>query len=250
MTPLLRAELTRITRRRGSFFGAIGITAAITVIAVIVILVNDPRGGESSFRDITSVGQYVGVFAAIVVGALAGSYDTANGTMRYLVLTGVPRWQLTLIRVPALMIALCALVVLPILLGLVVGATIGTDGGSAMSAKETLNDVWSCFAAVWIWGVVSLAVGTLMRSNGPAIAVGIVLFVAGSLITGLIGSEVSKEVANVLLPRPAGTVISLDDTSDFLDDDHVSIAGSFVLLGAWLAALLGLAVWRVRRDEY
>ena len=36
---------------------------------------------------------------AVLVGALAGSYDTAQGTMRYLVMTGVPRRRLYLTRV-------------------------------------------------------------------------------------------------------------------------------------------------------
>ena len=36
---------------------------------------------------------------AVLVGALAGSYDTAQGTMRYLVMTGVPRRRLYATRV-------------------------------------------------------------------------------------------------------------------------------------------------------
>ncbi|EHN10957.1 hypothetical protein PAI11_21860 [Patulibacter medicamentivorans] len=250
MSPLLRAELLRITHRRGSFYGAVGATAALTVIAVLVVLLNDPKGGQQSLSDITDIGQYVAVFGAIAVGALAGSYDTANGTMRYLVLTGVPRWRLALVRVPALMIALLAAVAVPVVLGLLVGLMVGSDGGPAVTGSDALEDVWKVVSAVWIWGIVSLSVGTLMRSNGPAIAVAMVLFIAGRLITVLIGTEVSKDLAQVLLPRPADNVVNLSHTSFFDDSVHVSLAGSFVLLAVWLAALLALAVGRVRRDEY
>lgn len=250
MFPLLGAEITRITRRRGSFLGGLGFVLALCVIGMLVVFLRDPRGGKDALDIVNGAGGFGGVFAAVIIGALAGSYDTANGTMRYLVLTGVPRWKLTLVRAPALLISISVISLLVVVLAFVTMFLIGTDGGAQATTNQALTAVWSTFSGIWIWALVSLAVGTLLRSNGPAIAASIVLFVGGNLITGIIGSQISEGIAKVLLPRAADNVMNLTTTSDFLSDHHVSLPGSFVLLAVWLVALLGLAVWRVQRDEY
>lgn len=250
MFPLLGAEITRIMRRRGSFLGGAGFVLALCVIGILVVFLRDPRGGKDALDVVNGVGSFAGVFAAVIIGALAGSYDTANGTMRYLVLTGVPRWKLTLVRVPGLLISVSAIALFVVILAFISALLIGSDGGAQATTKEALTAVWSTFSGIWIWALVSLAVGTVLRSNGPAIAASIVLFIGGNLITGLIGSEISEGVAKVLLPRAADNVMNLTTTSEFLSDAHVSLPGSFVLLAIWLVALLGLAVWRVQRDEY
>ena len=47
----------------------------------------------------------VATIMSVLVGALAGSYDTAQGTMRYLVMTGVPRRRLYATRAAGVAIA-------------------------------------------------------------------------------------------------------------------------------------------------
>jgi ABC-type transport system involved in multi-copper enzyme maturation permease subunit len=240
MLALLRAELRRVVGRRGSFFGSI---AFALVIVGITIAAADPFDGDEALGFVADAGRYAGLLGVVVMGALAGSYDTANGTMRYLVLTGVPRWQLVAVRLLGIMVAVLPLAILILVIGVVWGSA--TDGGITGNALP--DNAWAVLATLWTWGLVSTSVGMLMRSNGPAIAVSIVLFFGGTLITGLVAGFISETLANYLLPSVFEQVASLEDGND---DFKIALAGAFAVLAAWLIALCGAALLRVQRDEY
>jgi ABC-type transport system involved in multi-copper enzyme maturation permease subunit len=245
MVPLLRAELRRIVGRRGSFYGTIAFSMLFVVLTVAFA---DPKNGKDAVDAVSVLGRYSGVLGVVVLGALAGSYDTASGTMRYLVLTGVPRWKLAVVRLLGVMVAVVPLTILISVVAVAYGAS--QDG---MTGKDAAGAVWATLATLWIWGLVAASVGMVMKSNGPAIAVGVVLFFGGILITGLVASQVSESLANYLLPTVAEQVSSLDSKgADSINGRPLQLAlgGGLAVLVIWLAALTALAVARTNRDEY
>lgn len=242
MVGLLRAEVRRITGRRGSFYGSIGFAL---LIVVITILAADPTDGDEAFEFVATAGRYAGLLGVVVMGALAGSYDTANGTMRYLVLTGVPRWKIAIVHLLGIMLAVLPMALLILVIGFVWGT--GTDGG--LSGGAIPENAWAVLATLWTWGLVATSVGMLMKSNGPAIAVSVVLFFGGTLITGLVAGFISESLANYLLPAAFEQVAVLGEQGGE-DDFAIALGAAFAVLFAWLAVLTALAVARTNRDEY
>lgn len=241
MVPLLGAELRRIVGRRGSFYGSIAFAALIVIIAVLAA---NPNEDDSAIEIASVAGRYSGLLGVVVMGALAGSYDTANGTMRYLVLTGVPRWKLAVVRLLGIMLAVLPLTLMILIVGVVWGSSQGD-----LEGKEILESLWAILATLWTWGLVAASVGMLMRSNGPAIAVSIVLFFGGTLITGLVYEFISEELSNYLLPSVFEQVASLEG-KDGDGDFAIALGAAFVGLFVWLGALTALAIGRTNRDEY
>lgn len=241
MLPLLRAELRRVTGRRGTFWGTIVFSL---VIMGITIAAANGSSGDETLEYVTTAGRYSGLLGVVVMGALAGSYDTANGTMRYLVLTGVPRWKLALVRIVGIMVAVLPLAILILVIGVIAGSASEFGGPSGEAILE--DGVWAVLATLWTWGIVSTAVGMLMRSNGPAIAVSVVLFFGGTLITGVVYAFVSETLANYLLPTVFEQVAALDTGGDY----RIALGAAFAALAVWLLALAAAAVVRVQRDEY
>lgn len=239
MVPLLRAELRRIVGRRGSFYGSIAFAALIVVIAVLAA---DPDQDDTAIEIVSAAGRYAGLLGVVVMGALAGSYDTANGTMRYLVLTGVPRWKLALVRLLGIMLAVLPMAVMILVVGIVWGSS---EGG--LDGEQVLESTWAVLITLWTWGLVACSVGMLMRSNGPAIAVAIVLFFGGTLITGLVSEFISESLSNFLLPSVFEQVASLDGEGP---DFEIALGAAFVGLAVWIGALTALAITRTNRDEY
>jgi hypothetical protein len=241
MVGLLRAELRRIVGRRGSFYGSI---AFALLIVVITILAANPDDGDEAFEFVANAGRFSGLLGVVVMGALAGSYDTANGTMRYLVLTGVPRWKIAIVHLLGIMLAVLPMALMILVIGFVWGSA--TDGGIGGNALP--ENVWAVLATLWTWGLVSTSIGMLMRSNGPAIAVSVVLFFGGTLITGLVSEFISESLSNYLLPSAFEQVASLTHAGD--DDFKLALGAAFAVLAVWIAALTALAVARTNRDEY
>ena len=81
----------------------------------------DQDGDAGGTRLLDAMGpiSLVATLMAVLVGALAGSYDTAQGTMRYLVMTGVPRRRLYATRVLGMAIATIICCLPAIALGIV-----------------------------------------------------------------------------------------------------------------------------------
>ena len=98
-TTMLASEIRRIVGRRGSLLERVFVGFATVVIVIIVRLTQSGDAGGTELLDATDPMSIPATLMAVLVGALAGSYDTAQGTMRYLVMTGVPRRRLYAHRV-------------------------------------------------------------------------------------------------------------------------------------------------------
>jgi ABC-type transport system involved in multi-copper enzyme maturation permease subunit len=256
---LLPAEIRRQTGRRGTFYGSIGVCLLIVVFLAIWVFTahQRPMRWEIVNNGMTLISAFA-VLCSVVIGAIAGAYDTDQGTMRYLVLTGRPRWQLVIVRFLALFVTV-ALFVLPALLLILLLSAFGTpttpallhEGDVRTGGAQVFDLFYTVMMSGYLYGILALAIGTFLRSNGVAIAVAIVLNFAGVLAAGLIYTYVSKELANAFYPVVAGAVIAREsanagDTSA----GTISLGGSAAILVVWVVALVGAAWARVQRSEF
>jgi ABC-type transport system involved in multi-copper enzyme maturation permease subunit len=243
---LLPAELRRQVGRKGSFYGAMAFVSLFAVGHLVWAILSDNDTKWGVLDTGTGITFFVAVLAAIVVGATAGSYDSSQGTMRYLVLTGRPRWQLVVVR-PIVLFATIALFTLPAIALTLITVLIAPDG-QPVDGEMWFDLFWMIWVGAWVFGVLSLAIGTFLNSNGVAIAVSIVLNLSSLLITGLIFEYVSEDLAKGFFPVVAGVVI--DREAGSAADPTLSLAASSVLLALWLVGLIGAAWARVQRAEY
>jgi ABC-type transport system involved in multi-copper enzyme maturation permease subunit len=242
---LIPAEIRRQTGRRGSFFGSLAFVTLFGLGVLLVIIFSHDDTSAKTMSDGTGVLYFAIALASIVIGATAGAYDTDQGTMRYLVLTGRPRWQLMLVRVPGLMVTII-LVSLPAVVLVILASLISPsprfDGG------DLFDLFWTVWMVGFLYGIFSLAIGTFLKSNGVAIAVSVVMVFGGFLIAGLIYSFVSKDLANAFFPIVVSVVV--DRKASPPPDPSLSLGASSAILVVWLSVLLGAALARVQRAEY
>lgn len=258
MIKLLKAEVIRQTGRRGSFFGSLGLTVVVAVILGIWAFTTSSEPSASTILNNGAglLGAIV-VICSIVIAAIAGAYDVDQGTMRYLVLTGRPRWQLVLVRYLGFF---CTLIIfsLPSLLivGLIAVAFGTSSTPTSVGDPVGFSAVWQLFYMVWLsgalYGILALSIGTFLKSNGVAIAVAIVLNFAGVLAAALIWEYVSHTGGDIFYPILVGAAVTREAQSagDTGTAASLSLGASIGFLLVWVAALVGAAVWRVQRAEY
>ena len=246
---MIRAALRTMVGRRGSFWGGSGTVLVVTLIVVVVVWIvhihdragHPSIGGQTMLDATSSVLVIIGVVVSILIGALAGSYDVAQGTMRYLMMTGASRVGIYGTRIVATVLtvwlALAPAVVLAVLATLLLPHTAG-DGvsGSAVAAF-----LWAVVLGSAVFALISMAVGSLLRSNGAAIAVALVINVALTPLLALLGAW-NQTVADLTLPL-AFIRLTGGDTS-------ASIPVAAVALALWMMAFLTVGFTRVYRDEY
>lgn len=258
MSALVVAELRRQIGRRGSFIGS---TAVVTVGALLLVVWALTTSGNPSRTEVISNGREIvsalTLICGIVIGAIAGAWDTDQGTMRYLVLTGRPRVQLVLARFLALPVTVL-LIAIPGLLIVTVAQFLGQPSGPFEAAglaggwPPMLDLVWGVWLSGTLYGLLSLAIGTLFKSNAVAITFAIVLNFAGVIIASLVWEYVSHALANLIFPVVASGVISHEGSTAGGDpyDPAIGFGASAVVLTIWLVSLFGLAWLRVQRSEY
>jgi hypothetical protein len=101
---MIAADILKIRRHRPTMTAAAVGSVAITVLYLAFILWRHggQLPGSQTLDDGTSLlGLYFGSFAAILIGAEAGTIDSASGVFRDLAATGRSRTALFLTRVPA-----------------------------------------------------------------------------------------------------------------------------------------------------
>lgn len=245
MIGLLPAEIRRQIGRRGSFWGAMVWVGLFGLGVLIWAIVSNKATGFKVIDNGSGLMAFSIALASIVVGATAGAYDVDQGIMRYLVMTGRPRWQLVFVRVPALVVTVF-LFSLPALVMILVASVIAGSPGA--SGGDYFDLFYVTLMTGFLYGVLSLAIGMFLKSNGVAIAVAVVLNFAGLLIAGAIMEYVSQDLGNAFFPIVAGVVIARDAGTG--PDAGFSVGVSALLTAAWLTVLLGAAFARVQRTEY
>jgi ABC-type transport system involved in multi-copper enzyme maturation permease subunit len=176
------------------------------------------------------------------MGALVGSYDAAQGTMRYLLMTGVSRIRIYASRGVALVLCVYLALLPAVVLMLVLAVVLPQPEGAGIDVHDLLAALWSIALFSSVYALVSMGIGSLLRSNGAAIAISLLINFALTPVIFLIASW-SERVASFALPVALGTLTG-DDTAE------ISIGMAAVAVVAWLALFLGAGWARIARDEY
>ena len=246
---MILATLRTIIGRRGSFFGAAGTALGAVILTIVIVYVVHVRdteefasaGGRPLLDATTAVLVLVGVVIAIVLGALAGSYDVAQGTMRYLLLAGPSRWSIYASRVAAVLLAGWLVLLPALIVALIASAVLPTASQDTMSATNIGSSVWNVLLLSGTYALISMGIGSLLRSNGAAIAIALVINIGVAPALALVSSW-NQTLGDLALPAVLGE-LGGSDTS-------LPLALAAVAVVAWLALFLGAGWWRVSRDEY
>jgi len=246
---VIAATLRTITGRKGSFLGGAAVVVASVIIVIVVTIVvhelrpgrNPSIGGQSLLDGARGAVWLLGVVVAILIGALAGSYDVAQGTMRYLVITGARRSQIYGARTVALVLAVLLMLAVPIVLGGLAALVLPHTDADAIGAREIADFVWTSVVYAVVFALISMGIGAVMRSNGPAIAISLVFFLGFTPLLLLL-YRVSDTLGDLTL------IGSLDRITG--GNRGLSIPVSAVAVVAWVAVFWGAGGLRVQRDEY
>jgi len=242
----IRAELRKITGRRAVLWGAVvaqllvfaGVLVNRAVQALRAELAGGGLGGEAW---ILQGGLVVTLIGAAVIGAQTGAYDSANGTFRFLLLSGRSRVALFAARVVAFLIAV-VLVLLPSAVLFAVGAFALPRGSQpAPEVGAAASYLWAGLLDAWVYGLIALAIGALLRSNGPAIAIALPLNLVAFPLLLQVSATWNPRLVEFLLPVAVVRLGSGGETSAL-------VAAAAVLL--WVGAFLAAGAWRTAASEY
>lgn len=245
MISLLSAEVRRQTGRKGSFLGSMVWIGLFGLGVLIWSLVSTTANGREVVDNGSGLLVFAIAIASIVIGATAGAYDVDQGVMRYLVMTGRPRWQLVLVRLPGLLVTIVLASLPALLMILFASVAAGGPGAEGSAYFDLLYQTWM---TGFLYGALSLAIGMFLKSNGVAIAVAVVLNFSGILIAGAIAEYVSKDLGHAFYPVVAGVVIAREGGDGA--DAAFGVGASAALTALWLVVLIGAAIVRIERTEY
>jgi len=243
---MLRQEVLKIVRRRGMYWSFVGLCLAAVVGVLVTALVvratgRDSVSGRDLLQTMTTLLLFAGLVMGVLVGAQEGAYDVQQGTFRYLVMTGRSKLGLYLLRIPAFLIAVAAALLPGVMLALIASAVVPLE---TFDVHPDLTDYvqafWLPFLFAAVFGLISLAVGALLRSVGAAIAVALVLNLAGLQLFQLL-TLISDSLWVVVLPNAVGVLSG---------DDGASVWAAIVVVVCWLAAFVGAGALRTTRSEY
>ena len=246
---MISATLRTITGRKGSFRGGaifVLVMAMLVIVAQIVIHElrpgrNPSMGGQEMLNGVGGAVFLFGVIVAILIGSLAGSYDVAQGTMRYLVITGARRGQIYAARIVATALAVLLMLAVPLALGAILAVALPHTAADGVTVAELVDYFWTAALFAVVFGLISMGIGSLLRSNGPAIAISLVFSIGFTPLLLLLYSF-SDTLGDMTLAS------SLDRISG--GDDGLPIAAAGVSVVIWVAAFVGAGALRVQHDEY
>ena len=147
---MILATARTIVGRRGTFLSTVGLALlAVIAVAVIRAIVNarDPDihpsiGGAIFVEDAGGFIFLVGILGGVLIGALAGSYDVAQGTMRYLLMTGVSRVRIFASRGVALVLCVYVALLPAVVLMLVLALVLPQPDGAGIDVHDLLALLW------------------------------------------------------------------------------------------------------------
>lgn len=246
---MIRATAWTIAGRKGTFFGGMALALLLVVVAAVartIVNARDPEthpsiGGAVYLEAAGGLVFFASVLVGVLMGALAGAYDGSQGTMRYLVMTGVSRAAIYASRAAALVLSVYLALVPAVALMLVLAVALPQTPEEALAAREVLAGLWTTALFSGVYALVSMGIGSLLRSNGAAIAIALIINFALTPLILLIGAW-SETAASLALPVVLATLVG--------DDTEIGIPLAGVALAAWLALFLGAGWARLVRDEY
>lgn len=246
---MIRGTLRTITGRRGTFVGGGSVLVGLILVAAVVLIVlhalrpgrNPSTGGQHMLDSTAGIVGLVGVVVAILVGSLAGSYDVAQGTMRFIVSTGAARPSIYAARTVATLVAIVMVIAPALVLGVALALALPHRSEDGVGGGAVADVVWASVLNAVVYGLIGMGIGTLLRSNGPAIAISL-LFAVGLAPVLLLVSTVNETVGDMMLPN------LLDRLTG--GEQGAPLVVAVLALGSWVGSFWLLGLTRVVRDEY
>jgi ABC-type transport system involved in multi-copper enzyme maturation permease subunit len=240
VTALVAADLLKLRRRNGLWWTTLLLPPAIIVLAFLLAATQVAKldGGAKFVQDGTGVLAYIAPVLAVLIGARQGSDEHAAGTLRYQLLTGIPRHRLLLSKLAVLAIACLALAFLGALSTTVCGLLLAAKPGDPVTFADVTDSFWNTLVPCLAYGGIAFGVGSLMRNTGPAIAVALMLDIVGVNLVAvliLIDHWLRHLVLNLGIDRLTFNNASAHDQIALGAAIAVTIAwpGAFILAG-WL----------------
>ncbi len=175
---MLRAEMKKLTRRKGvmafTIIGTIGLIVLTFAILEIYHLSNPvkytPIGGMSGFQKLVVILGSVTIIPASILGTTAGSQDMESGVIRDMIVTGRSRTTLYLLRLKSAAVVWLIPLVVAYLLGLAV--VFGLAGGNPLpSTSLVIGGALFCIGVSLVYILISVGLASLFGTRGPAIAI-------------------------------------------------------------------------------
>jgi len=231
---LVKAEMLKLVRRRGTMIWCALLTIGSVLIADIVLLSlhaanptkHGSAGGAENLKNLVFVLGGLGTVSAILIGSAAGSQDVSAGVFRDLVVTGRPRRTLFNVRVPG------ALAVFLPLLAVAYGITVGEAYAFSGSLPQPTAANVGHYAAYLV----------AITSIDIMLAIGLAAFASSRVVVGVLIAW-NAIVSHILI-----SIHSLGGARKYIDvaaAEHLLPAGvnTSPIAMSTATALLVLVVW-------
>lgn len=246
---LISAEILKLRKRRGLLWSSIALVIGPQLVAYTILAVlhvadpakYDPAGGVDNLTGGIQVLLTLGLVAAIMIGATAGTGDLNAGVFRELVATGRSRTQLFLARVPgglALVLPLAAI----------------SFAGSAIACVVLAGNLeppsTSLLVKAGLWVLLgftlqfALALGVASLVGSRSITIGVVL--AWQLVLAPLLVAFSKlGMAREFFPNSAFDRLAPGPFADNGGPDiPMSVAAAAAVLVGWFLVPVVVGAWR------
>jgi ABC-type transport system involved in multi-copper enzyme maturation permease subunit len=245
MTDLIAADLLKLRRRRGLFWTLIALPLVIAALAVVLELtvVTDPTSPADFLEAVTAAQGFVALLAVVVAGARLGSEEHAGGTIRYQVLTGMPRGRLYASKAAVVVLVALAVALLGTV-GALAGVPFADGAGDGVDLAAVLGAFWAILLRLLVYGLIAFGVGALVRSTGPAIAASVVLAIGGTNILLLL--TLLSDGLVWLSPDVAIERLTYDDADP---GDRIALVAAIGSVLAWSLIPVAAGLARLRRLE-
>jgi hypothetical protein len=161
--------------------------------------------------------------------------------MRYLLLTGVRRVAMYAARTVALVVAVLLALAPALLVGVALVFVLPSEGDANVKPSELGDVVWSCLLWPTVFALIAMGIGSLLRSNGAAVAISLFFAFAAAPLLGLVSA--ANETLGDLMLLPA-----LDRVTGA--DDGAPLAAAAAAVVGWVALFWSAGAVRITRDEY
>lgn len=254
---MIAAEILKLRRHRGTMTIALALSVGITILYFAVIVLRHGGGldGNRLLGNGTSLmGIYFGSFAAILIGAQAGTTDLTSGVFRDLVATGRARLALFGVRVPAAIAVALACTLGGFLVTLLAALVLGTSAPGLGLILQSVG--WVVLATVV---QTALAVGVASFTGSRALTLTLVLGWQ-TIATGLLyGAHFLGSARNAVLmialtdlrPGPAIGTRGQPGSSNALPGYELEMAAAvaIVVVLAWTIVPLMAGAWRTATQD-
>ncbi len=243
---MVAGELLKLRKKRSLMAWALLLSVGSVVVFYVWTGIqhassasHPPAGGVSGYRDtLRLLGLYIGLLAAVLIGAEAGGGDSATGVFRDLVVTGRSRLALFAARIPGAL-----MVCLPVTaagFGAVVGGSFLLAGGTPTPDAATILQGlgWALLANGAVC-VIAVGLASLLNSRPATITVLIGLELVASPL--LMRASSLGSVRKLLLDN---SVVHLAPITTSISPVVESLFVALLVVAAWVAVVAGLGAWR------